>query len=334
MQAVKKPLSLVKNIIFVFVFIFYYLYKKPKHTLYEITVIRFLATIHPLVPKFLARFRSFIINNKTKKNVSLLNNSELIFFKEIKSSVKKLSHEGYYIFEEKLSQNVVEKIKHNLENLHARSRNDSSINIKVRDDSSLNGIYEYAEKDLMYYNEELLKLSITSTFHNIANLYFKSVPLFDFLTCWWSFPDKKINEDFNAQLFHSDRPRLSFLKFFIYLTNVNLLNGPHVVIPKSHRIRPLKLRFDRRFNDEEVRKSFKEEEEKIIIGDAGTIIAVDTQCLHKGKSLIQGSRLIAQFQYSSDFLGHDPNYIHCANLSNECKKEIFKYPKVFNKFKN
>jgi hypothetical protein len=185
----------------------------------------------------------------------------------------------------------------------------------------------------MYYNEELLKLSITSTFHNIANLYFKSVPLFDFLTCWWSFPDKKINEDFNAQLFHSDRPRLSFLKFFIYLTNVNLLNGPHVVIPKSHRIRPLKLRFDRRFNDEEVRKSFKEEE-KLIIGDAGTIIAVDTQCLHKGKSLIQGSRLIAQFQYSSDFLGHDPNYIHCANLSNECKKEIFKYPKVFNKFKN
>jgi hypothetical protein len=84
MQAVKKPLSLVKNIIFVFVFIFYYLYKKPKHTLYEITVIRFLATIHPLVPKFLARFRSFIINNKTKKNVSLLNNSELIFFKDYK----------------------------------------------------------------------------------------------------------------------------------------------------------------------------------------------------------------------------------------------------------
>jgi hypothetical protein len=74
--------------------------------------------------------------------------------------------------------------------------------------------------------------------------------------------------------------------------------------------------------------------EKIIIGDAGTIIAVDTQCLHKGKSLIQGSRLLAQFQYATDFLGHNPNYVHCAKLSNECKKEIFKYPKVFNKFKN
>lgn len=104
----------------------------------------------------------------------------------------------------------------------------------------------------------LMKIAINPIFHNICNLYFSSNPVFDTLASWWSFPDKKENLNLNAQLFHSDRRRLAFLKFFIYLTDVNTLNGPHVVIPKTHKIRPFALRGDKRFNDETVNYYYNE----------------------------------------------------------------------------
>lgn len=60
-----------------------------------------------------------------------------------------------------------------------------------------------------------------------------------------------------AQKFHFDLDNpAGWVKVFIYLNDVDALNGPHVYAPKSHLALPINLRRDGRFDDDEVNKAF------------------------------------------------------------------------------
>ena len=332
MTLLKKFLHTINNFFYILLFVSYYLYKNPKHSWREQKMVRLIATIHPLIPKFFARLRG-LIKNKTKYKFITGDKYDDHFLEEINSCVSSLRNEGYYIFNQKLTNDQIYRIKDSLKKIPSNKRLGLNKNIIISEDSSiLEGIYDYDEKDLIN-NEILMEIAINPIFHNISNLYFRSNPVFESLASWWSFPDKKTNLNLNAQLFHSDRERLAFIKFFIYLTDVNSLNGPHVVMPKSHRKRPFKLRGDKRFEDEIINYYYNEKATEIF-GSAGTIVAVDTQCLHKGKELTKGNRLIFEFQYSSDFMGGDPGYIYNKNFNKKITNEFLRYPDVFTKFIN
>ena len=97
--------------------------------------------------------------------------------------------------------------------------------------------------------------------------------------------------------------RIGFIKFFIYLTDVDSETGPHCVVRNPHRRKPRALLGDRRFSDEEVLKHYPAEDLVELTGEAGTIIAVDTRALHKAKVLERSDRLMFQFEFANSMFG-------------------------------
>jgi hypothetical protein len=125
------------------------------------------------------------------------------------------------------------------------------------------------------------------------------------VTMWWSLavPSNQQEQSAAAQLFHFDLDRLSFLKFFVYLTDVTPLNGPHCYVAGSHRgFKNAKLQRDGRFSDAEIKAHYPSEEVQIV-GQKGTIFVADTKGFHKGLPLESGERLIFQIEFSNSLFG-------------------------------
>jgi hypothetical protein len=93
------------------------------------------------------------------------------------------------------------------------------------------------------------------------------------------------------------------VKLFVYLTDVGPGNGPHVYVRGSHRDRPLALRADRRFTDDEVLAHYPPEAHVSVEAPAGTVFMADTLGLHRGTPPIDGNRLVFQLEYATGLFG-------------------------------
>lgn len=107
-----------------------------------------------------------------------------------------------------------------------------------------------------------------------------------------------------AQLYHHDMYRLGFVKLFMYLTDVGPKDGPHAMIPGTHRERPDALWADGRHTDEKVAEHGLLDQEARITGPSGTLFLVDTSALHKGVHPEENYRVLAQVQYANSLYGH------------------------------
>ena len=112
----------------------------------------------------------------------------------------------------------------------------------------------------------------------------------------------------NAWLFHQDRDRLSFLKFFCYLTDVGPENGPHTVVRGTHRRVPKALATDGRKDDELVRSVGLWDKVISLTAKAGTFMAVDTIGLHKGQPPVEGDRCVLQVEFATSLFGAPIDY--------------------------
>ena len=108
-------------------------------------------------------------------------------------------------------------------------------------------------------------------------------------------------------MFHFDLDRVRWLKVFYYLNDVHSANGAHMFVPGTHRDgaipRELLSQGYTRLSDGEVSKYFPPDTWKSIEGPMGTILFEDTRGLHKGIPVVEGHRLVLQFQYSIDLFG-------------------------------
>jgi hypothetical protein len=134
----------------------------------------------------------------------------------------------------------------------------------------------------------------------LAARYLDTTPVQDLVAMWWSTPAEQASSA-AAQLFHFDLDRFSFVKLFVYLTDVDDDTGPHVFVLGSHRAKPRSLRHDRRYSDAEVAAVFGSG--RTITGPRGTVFLADTRGLHKGLELRHGHRLVFQLQYSTSLFG-------------------------------
>ena len=143
---------------------------------------------------------------------------------------------------------------------------------------------------------------------DFARRYHNSEPVNDHVAMWWSSAYSSEASSEVAQLYHFDMDRPQFLKLFFYLTDVTPDTGPHCYIRASHRERPAALWRDGRHADEDVLALYGRASEVEIAAPRGTLIAVDTSGFHKGKPLVQGSRLLLQLEYTSALFGQ--KYAH------------------------
>lgn len=168
-------------------------------------------------------------------------------------------------------------------------------------------VANYKRKDLIKI-PEILDIANNSNILEAVQDFLGATPTISNVNMWWSISGKKEAEQ--AQLFHRDVDDFKFCKLFIYLTDVEMENGPHVYVEGSSASE--KLRKIRRYQDSEIHEAFGKDSVKYFTAPKGSSFIVDTYGFHKGFLPQKGKRLLLQVQYSLDPIGievYQPNDI-------------------------
>lgn len=160
----------------------------------------------------------------------------------------------------------------------------------------------------------LLELANDPKILKIAAAYFGCKPLISVVSAWWSYPTALGPQQ--AENFHRDVDDWRFLKLFLYLTNVETENGPHVFVrwsPQTDKLTAIK-----RLTDEDVIHTFGRQSIATITGKSGTAFLENTYGLHKGTPVESGSRLLFQVIYSLQPIPYGPKrpVISSSDLAN------------------
>lgn len=162
------------------------------------------------------------------------------------------------------------------------------------------------EEDALLRLEQVQQLLNDPVVVALAGQYLGCQPIFDFAASFRSFPIEATHDDRSrsAQQYHFDKDRISFIKLFCYLTDVDEEAGPHVFVAGSKQNRPKILWRDGRLSDDEVERAYSKEAILRICGPRGTLFLADTASLHKGLPPQTRSRAVLQIEYASSLFGH------------------------------
>jgi hypothetical protein len=215
---------------------------------------------------------------------------------------KSLKENGYVVIENFFSKEQVDEIVKLTENLpgynfHIPNRAFNQ-ETKIFSDDSDWAITAY-KMDHMLKNELILKTITDAKLVSLAQSYLGCLPTIHSVNLWWS---KFTGEVFHTQKIHRDIDDYKFLAFFIYLSDVDENNGPHVFYPKTQN------------------GSNDLSEKKVITGKAGTAIIADTYAWHHGSPLNEGKRLMIWTRYG---LFKNNNFYRDNNSIFEQDEEVF-----------
>lgn len=127
-------------------------------------------------------------------------------------------------------------------------------------------------------------------------------PTITSLSAWWSYPTPTGPQ--HAELFHRDIDDWRFVKLFVYLTDVNEDQGPHVYVRNSAH--SASLWRAERYSDEEVHAEFGADNRLDLVAPAGSAFLENTTGLHKGTPVRAGTRLLFQAVYGLSPLPDTP----------------------------
>jgi hypothetical protein len=243
-----------------------------------------------------------------------------------------IDDKGYYIFPEKLSESIISQMVDFAMRTPTipRMHSDKSP-IVYNSEEPVSPIYDFQNK-VIFKEPVFQQILADESVLAVAQAYLGPRPQLDLVAMWWSTAKGKgLDLSTAAQLYHFDMDRVKFLKFFIYLSNVDGKNGPHCYIEGSHRLKPQPLRRDGRIQDEEMEQYYSGSAFKEITGQKGTILAVDTSGFHKGKPLEAGERLLFQMEFATSMFGH--NYVVVTMPRNammeDFEEKVNKYHNAF-----
>ena len=138
-----------------------------------------------------------------------------------------------------------------------------------------------------------------------ARDYLGVEPILDTCLIWASLAFGAGRSSEVTQWFHYDTVNPRFIKFFVYLTDVDSDNGPHCVVPATHRpdIAGWKLRWGpARISDERIGAAYPGMSRELL-GPKGTVIAEDTRAFHKGKQPRRGYRFVLELCFVNIVVG-------------------------------
>lgn len=258
---------------------------------------------------------------------------------EFRQALLSLKSQGYYVFKNRLPDDLCDRLLSYATTHPCKLRPiegegyGEPIMATYHRDAPKAVRYEFLADDMLANPDIQLLLSDLS-FAALAQDYLGARPIVDVLGLWWhtNFSDKPDAEA--AQYYHFDMDRIKWLKFFVYLTDVEPENGPHSFIARSHKsgaIPPSLLsKGYARLTDEEIGQHFDKDDFREFSAPRGTIIAEDTRGLHKGKHVERGDRLVLQVQFSNCLFGgsYPKSSLH-GNMIPALKVQVQKYPDLY-----
>lgn len=284
---------------------------------------------HPKVGKWVSR-KAIAPKPPEAWKVALDSPSRFVDSSEVDSAVSGIKCDGFYVFSNVVAPEIVTAIRAYAEQAPCTARGAGTPpGVYPRGNPQV-GRYDFDETVALAC-PEVQEFVTDPLMALIAQKYLGQPVIMDEVAFWWTTNKKAEDANLNAQLFHQDRDRLSFLKFFIYLTDVQPDTGPHVYIRGSHDNIPWSLRGDGRKTDEAVKSAGLWNEVREITAPAGTLLAVDTIGLHKGKTPISSDRLALENEYATSLFGMDYEIPHFTPT--ELTKERFEsMPWVLQRF--
>ena len=328
-NAICVMMNKIKNflspILLLYGMIFYLIFKKNTIVGHQ-SMIRSYILTKGLSNNFFTKIISIFQKKKFFENDKIFFSNNLDASLDKKNIIKELNLDGYAIPEIKLSNKDINHLINFAKNNRGgyKNANNDLVEMEFKDFDFSNTTFNYDE-NILLENSLIKKLSINRDFLDIAQNYFSSTPIISAINMWWSIPSKNIDSE-AGQMFHFDMDRIKFLKFFIYLTDVDKLNGPHCYVAGTHRPNKKKKLLNRgyvRISDNEIKNNYPKSKIKEIISNAGTIIIGDTSCFHKGLPPLSTKRLILEIEYSNSLFGSDT-----AQIFNPTKK-LLKKDKIY-----
>lgn len=223
---------------------------------------------------------------------------------DIRRIADDIRENGYHVFPNRLpAEKVAELVRFSKTEPSIPRLSENKTPLIYRSENPVSPLYDFTPQSI-FESPCLQPYLMDESFLAVAQEYLGNAPMLDLVAMWWSTANCK-NADLSksAQLYHFDMDRIRFLKFFIYLSDVDTNNGPHCYIQCSNRVKAPGVRRDGRILDEELHRHYPEDAFKEITGPIGTILAVDTSGFHKGKPLESGERLIFQMEFSTSMFG-------------------------------
>jgi hypothetical protein len=166
--------------------------------------------------------------------------------------------------------------------------------------------YNFIERDLVPARA-VQRLMADPGMLAISQAYFGSKPVLDALAMWWSTHLTGEASSEAAQMWHFDFERIRWLKWFVYLTDVDSGTGPHCFVRGSHRTgakpQALLQRGYQRIGDADMASHFPAGDLLELNGPKGSIFVEDTSGFHKGKAPRTGPRLVIEVEFANTLYG-------------------------------
>lgn len=217
-------------------------------------------------------------------------------------ALSQIETEGYAVIENFLTEEQIDKIVELSKtvkgyNFHVPGRAFNTTPEFYTDNLNWN-VCAYKMNHLLS-NPTILNIITRKDIVSLMQAYLGCVPTITSVSMWWS---KYTGQEFHTQKLHRDYDDFKFLAFFIYLSDVDDNNGPHVYYKNTH-------------------KGSEDMSEKVVIkGKAGTAIIGDTFALHHGQPLNSGERLLFWSRYT---LHKNNNFYRNNDAENMLNKNMF-----------
>lgn len=262
------------------------------------------------------RLLNFFITS-VRKPYKIDGPSSLVDNVELSEALNKLHTDGYYIFKNRLSEDICDKLinfaKTTKTRAHPPGENETA---RYSERTSTTETMRLSESDLLN-NNEIRNWICDPGLVRLAQDYLGPQPRIDHVGMWWSIARSGEPSREGAQEYHFDLDRIKFIQIFVYLTDCGTEDGPHCFVKGTHRpSRQTSLLLKRgysRIPDIDIQKAYPQKNIIEILGKKGTVFAVDTTAFHKGKKPERHDRLVLQTVYCSSLFG-----------ANKPRIEIFK----------
>jgi len=197
--------------------------------------------------------------------------------------INQIEDNGYCIIPGVFSKEIVDNLKQEFDN-------NCLLGNIASDDEHYTMI-----SDPLYYSKTSFNIATSDIIVDIASEYYKCTPYL----CTQNFRLSKINNlpPKTTQLYHADQNSLKFIKFFIYLNDVDENGGPFAFVRGSNA-KKFEYHLQKyRWEDKEIESYYGKENQLLLTAKAGDLIVAQTTGYHKGTKPINNERYMLTLNY-------------------------------------